>query len=537
MGEQTAGASFFVLFERQDSAVALIAATFAIAISVAAYWIRQRKTQKQPWKSVPGALPILGHIHLIPTPTLRRLPTTIEQWSDQYGTEDGCFEINLAGDRYLVICREDRLEEILKSRVPGKMERSAKVREAADCIGAVGVFSAEGKKWVMERKIVSAAFNHSSIRDYLSVQKEMTNRLVQKWKKQAKESHATMDQIIIGGHDFVRLTADTIAKVSIGQDFDFLNSPDSQIASDISRMFDMAILRSLSPVRYWRVPFIGQYLDGLGFSIDRVYKIIADVVRHEQTNLNGSFKGTKQNFLQKCLANLKTERSTLTVERLVGNIMTLFLAGTDTSGKTLGMAAFLLARDQTLQRTLRDEVDNVDLGTVTMDDLISRFPRLKSFLHETHRHYAIPFIWLKTTAEIPFYGTTLPPDTSIMVMDKYISTRKDQPSTTKVPCPNGIIPHEFDAERYLETRKDDTGSGEKLVCPTPAHSVGFGIFGYGTRACPGRLYAENQSLLVLAAILQAFELELAPGQIANPDIVYDVTMIPDGDVRLRLKSR
>jgi cytochrome P450 len=63
-------------------------------------------------------------------------------------------------------------------------------------------------------------------------------------------------------------------------------------------------------------------------------------------------------------------------------IVTLFLAGTDTTYKTLAFALYLLARDKELHNELRTEAIGVDLKATTLQDLCERLPRLKSFLHD-----------------------------------------------------------------------------------------------------------------------------------------------------------
>ena len=521
----------------------------AVAGSIGAFlWVQLRsRVNKKTWKLAPGWVPILGHIHKIPLPTVRNLPTTMEEWSAQYGTEDGCFEVDLAGKLFLVICREDRLQEILKSRQPGTIERVDVLRETSSSIGANGVFSAIGQEWVKERKIVSSAFNHNNLREYFSAQQEMTNRLVQKWNKIiAEQGDDKGEAVYTVSADVTRMASDTIAKVSFGKDFDFINSPDSQISSDLCHMFDMGVTRALSPIWYWRWPIIGQYLDGVGFAIDRVSKIIENVVEEEQANLaamdpqHTPESTGKSNFLQKWLMNMKKEGTKLTRDRLVGNVITLFLAGTDTTGGTLSSGLFLLSKDQALQESLRNEVGNIDLDNISMDDLLLRFPRVKSFMHEVHRHYSLPFLWLETRKDVPFADTTLKPGTKIMLMTRFFNTSKDQPSS-KVPCPNGRKPHEFDPERYLvrgEGGKDQQDG--TLSCPTPPSSSGYGAFGYGSRACPGRAYGDHLSLLTLCKLLQSFDFEFVPSSNKTAEdvtFVYDGTMIPDAPVQLRLKAR
>jgi cytochrome P450 len=182
--------------------------------------------------------------------------------------------------------------------------------------------------------------------------------------------------------------------------------------------------------------------------------------------------------------------------------LTLLVASIDNITKTTAHAVHLLARDAKLQAVLREEVDLAVpslLQDVTLQDLTTKLPRLKSFLHEVHRHYANPFLLLKAVRDLEFAGGTMPAGQHMLVMNHYIATRSP---AAKVPTgPEGRYPaDQFCPERYLVV-----GERGDLCCKTPASGPAFGGFGFGMRSCPGRLYAETLSMTVLTALLQNFE--------------------------------
>jgi len=476
-----------------------------------------------------------------PKPSAQELfVETLEKWADQYGTETGCYEYDLLGHREVIVCGHDRAMELLKHR-PMAVQRKRRLSEVVDSLGAKGVFSAEGEQWKQEHRLVTAALNHKNVQDYLSVLKAMSRRLVQKWSVDCDEGTVSIDD------DLASAAADSIAKVSMDRDYDFLNSSgkttatttvrENSTARDIKTVTDALQKRIVNPFpfMYWKIPFIGQYLDGKGFAIDRVGSIVNQVVReHEGAQSSDNVDSArKRTFLQKVYEVMKSERSSLSRERMIGNVLTLFIAGSDTTSKALTMALYLLARDREVQETLRREADQIDsLESLDLNGIFTMAPRIKSFLHEVHRLYGVPILGLTTAKDISFCGTTLRKNTDVMILMRYIGELSVDANAP--PGPKGSPPGAFDPERWLD-KEADHGS---LVCPTPKAQVGsYMAFGYGVRACPGRVYSEALSLIVLVMTLQTFEFALAPDCPRDAKFVFDTLIVPEGGVRLSMRKR
>jgi cytochrome P450 len=464
------------------------------------------------------------------------MATKLEEWANKYGSETGVYEMDLAGRKIVTVCREAAAMELVKLR-PFVLQRPAEAREAASSIGAKGLFTAEQDQWKMEHKLVRPALNRNNVQAYLSSMSEMVDRLVKKWKNQCDRTETSTAVVRNIQVDLGNITADSISAVTLDKDFDFLNHPDSIQAADAQKIMEGIVARALSPVRYWRVPVIGQYLDGLGFAIDRVLKMMDQVVHDYERERGSSSSGgdgeestdasgtspTKKFFLSKLYDVMHSEKTQLSRERVIGNIVTLFLAGTDTTSKTLAYALYLLARDTELQKELQAEAAGVDLKAATLQDLYERLPRM----------YAVPFIILRADLEVTFRGTKLFKGTNFIFLLKYIGNQTIAPSKGVPAGPNGEVPSQFCPTRYLA--KDlDTGRLSSLTPSTKAG--GFMVFGHGMRACPSRTYSEAFSYLLLASILQTFDVELAPNH-PEPKMEFDVVMVPDCGVSLQLTKR
>ena len=503
-------------------------AVVTVAATALLLYLRQRSVSSndRPWPVVPGALPLLGHFHLIGS--LGRMVDQLEEWADHYGREKGCFEITMPGGRRtLVICRQDRALEVYKRR-PRLVYRVGELREAGNSIGAYGLFTAEGSDWKAERKVVHAALNSQAQlqNSYLPVLKDLALRLVQKWGKLVTQNGSSV--VIFG--DLARVMADAITRTALGEDYDFLNNPSSTLATDVDSVLTGAVRRALTPIWYWRIPVIGQYLDGLGWSIARMRNTIRASVDRQELDMTGDEDNSTRTFLQKLLAVMRSNRTTISRKRVEGNVMTLFLAATDTTSKALLQALHILANSPDLQGKLRKEVVNFDWQNATMDELYTRNPRLKSFLHEIHRVYSTPLIFLETAGKVDgFCGSTLPAGLQIFALNRYCNKQKWSPPEDVPNGPNNSPAVDFDPERYLVPAPEKT-----WTCPGPSvKGTAFMPFGYGVRSCPGQKYSELLSYCVLVALLQTFdEIKMAPNHPLVKLIWDTISIVPDKPIEL-----
>ena len=109
------------------------------------------------------------------------LSNKLTEWADEYSKEKGCFEVDLAGRKFIAVCSEERMKEILKHR-PFKIVRNKKSTEASNSVGANGIFAAEHQQWKNDRRLLAPSFNHAQIRDYLPHIQIVLGRLLLKWK-------------------------------------------------------------------------------------------------------------------------------------------------------------------------------------------------------------------------------------------------------------------------------------------------------------------------------------------------------------------
>ena len=194
-------------------------------------------------------------------------------------------------------------------------------------------------------------------------------------------------------------------------------------------------------------------------------------------------------------------------QQLRDEVMTLLLAGHETTSNTLNWIWYLLGKNPPVERRLHAELDEVLGGRVaTVDDL----PKLRytmMVVQESMRLY--PAVWgigRTPLQDDEIAGYHIPAGSSI-ILSQYVVHRHpdfwDQPEG-------------FDPERF---------SGHPPAAYFP--------FGGGPRVCIGNNFALIEARLILATMAQRYRLQLVPGHPVVPDPV--VTLRPRDGVRVTLR--
>jgi cytochrome P450 len=197
-------------------------------------------------------------------------------------------------------------------------------------------------------------------------------------------------------------------------------------------------------------------------------------------------------------------------------LMTIFLAGHETTATALAWAAWALAADPELAARVTEEVDAV-LGprTPAMADL-ARLPLLAALVKETLRRYPpVPGVLMRRAVEDVRIGEWLVPKGSLVTLPFFVAQGDARWFAQ---------PARFDPARFLGDAARELPRGAWIP------------FGAGPRVCIGNSFAAMEMALVLAMLVQRFTLAPAPGQ-AEPEARMAVTLRPAGGLRLVLRTR
>jgi hypothetical protein len=286
----------FVAQISEMSAESFVALLLAVALCLTVLWFLYRlfrHDEERPWKCIPGRLPVVGHAHRLGG-RLDDHASVLYGWCDAYGHQEdagggGCFSFYVGGQETVVVCSEERMNEIARHR-PGSVHRGDRIRQVADSVGATGVFSAEGPQWRQERRWVAAALSRGGIADALPLFARRADRLVAAWRRRVVDARGVwphrgaapavlMDSV---EREIGLATADAAVEGVLDRDCDFLRQPDHLVASYVRAATAGLVARTLSPVPDWKIPVVGRNLDGRGAAVERLSGLIREVVRQEE---------------------------------------------------------------------------------------------------------------------------------------------------------------------------------------------------------------------------------------------------------------
>ena len=198
-------------------------------------------------------------------------------------------------------------------------------------------------------------------------------------------------------------------------------------------------------------------------------------------------------------------------------LLTMLIAGHDTSTAMLAWALYLLGEHEDV---LAQAVEEVQQSGFALDneEALNRLPYLDQVLKETLRMFPPIHVGNRFAAEdVQLDGYTVPEGTRLMV-SMYL-THRDEAVWEEA---EQFCPQRFD--RSLESEAAER---------RPALS--YIPFGGGPRNCIGATFAQVEGRVVLARILQQFELRLSPGQTVRP--YMGATLEPRPGVKMLVKRK
>mmetsp|Transcript_17981 Transcript_17981/g.42156 ORF Transcript_17981/g.42156 Transcript_17981/m.42156 type:complete len:379 (+) Transcript_17981:1-1137(+) len=351
--------------------------------------------------------------------------------------------------------------------------------------------------------------------------KVVSQRLVAKW---SRLSSLSGKNVVGVNHDLYSHSVDVLSLAVYGKDANTLERLSDQTSKDVVAILDIGIIRMFSPIPYWEIPLVGPYLDGGGWIKARLIRALDDMITRQCRNSaeeedDGDDDTT---FLAKILALNQQSNNRMPRERLIGQLLTLFLGGSDSVGTLLCTAFWVLAADQELQQELVEEQFNnqFDLEHAKMECIMEKIPRMRSFFMELSRCYSpSPLIFLGANEDLNLGPLVVGADdavvakgTEVILMSQAASLHAVAPPT-QIPLgpERGEPPSQFCPHRWLiAANKEEPVSGSSKVCVhLPSLKSGAHMsFGYGQRACPGKDFAELEFITCVSHVLLAFDMSL-----------------------------
>jgi cytochrome P450 len=449
-------------------------------------------------KDLPGprGLPLLGNLLQL---DVKRVHTILEQWADEYGD---FYRLRLMGADVVVISAPQPIDQILKDR-PGRFTRLRIVRAAVHDLGINGVFSAEGADWRRQRKLVMQALNIDHLRKFFDRLDQVAARLLRRWQKAA---HA--GTLIDVPNDLKRFTVDVTSGLAFGTDLNTLEDEGDVIQHYLDKIFPVMAQRTFAPFPYWRwLRWTGKR--PVDVAMERLMEVVRDLVSTARARASADQPRTSSNLLEAMVLAKSDEAAAFTDDEIAGNVLTMFLAGEDTTANTLAWMMHLMAEHPEVQRQMQAEAHQV----------LGEAERPPSFESTSALRYmeAVAEETMRLLPVAPLQGAE--PIEDALIGDVRVPKRTPIYLLAGRAAKSGAAfsdPLAFNPQRWLSGgHHASSGHDPRAFFP----------FGGGPRVCPGRHLAMLEIKVVAAMLARNFEVT-RPAGTPHPTEVFSFTMMP-----------
>jgi len=421
---------------------------------------------------------------------------------DQLGFYEACareygdfVQTRMGPFRIFLIYHPDAIEELLVTRNRDFI-KSPGVRLLRPLLGE-GLLLSEGDTWLRQRRLMQPAFHRQRVAGYGDVMSAFAERRVAGWRAGATvDVHAEMKA----------LTQAIVGKTLFDADVSGEAQDATRAAKVLAEDFGVR-LRSFRLLPYW-FPTPRNLRSRRAIArLDRVVdRIIAERLARRED------RGDLLSMLVQ--AQDADDGTRMTARQLRDEVMTIYMAGHETTAVALSWAWYLLGQHPEADARLAEEVRDVLGGRRPAVADLPRLPYAEMVMMESMRLYP-PAYGLGRQATIPseIAGRRVARG-DIFIAPTWVVQRDrrwfDEPDA-------------FRPERWA---KD-------LAQQLPRFA--YFPFGGGPRQCIGNSFALMEGILILVAIVQRFRLSLVPGQRITPTPY--VTLRPEPGIRVHLAAR
>ena len=459
----------------------------------------------------PRGLPVFGNLFQVRP---ARLHLQCEKWAREFGS---LYRLQLGRRKVVVVADHTQVAAVLRDR-PDGFGRTDRLNEIWTEMGLPpGVFGANNEVWRKQRRMVMAGFDPAHVKSYFPALQGVAGRLGQRWQKAAKQGTNIDLQ-----SDLMRYTVDTIAGLAFGAEVNTLESDQDVIQRHLDQIFPALFNRVLAPFptwRWWRSA-ANRRLDA---SLIEVLRAVNQFVAQARERMAGNTALHQQpgNLLEAMLAAADQPDSGMDDSQVAGNVLTMLLAGEDTTANTLAWMIYLLWNNPQALRQATEEVRAVcQPGSVPTLEQLAGLDFVEACAHETMRLKPVaPILPLQVQREVMIGDLQLQPGTVVINM-----MRVDSVNDAHIPQATHFKPARWLADG---DQSHMAQSAKRISMP----------FGAGPRICPGRYLPLLEMKMAIATLLNAFDI-LGVGTADGSEPVEHLafTMTPLG-LQMRLQAR
>ncbi len=368
-----------------------------------------------------------------------------------------------------------------------------------------GLVTSEGSFWRRQRRIAQPAFHRKRIAAFGDTMSTQAVEMVDAWLAESEEGVSAVRDI---HQDMMAVTLRIIASTVLSIDVANKEGRIGEAISSLLELFSDSLARII-PIHEHLPTELNRRWESARNFLDRM---IYGIIEERRDGKRGDGPGDLLDMLLEAVDEDTGE--TMSDLQLRDEVMTMFSAGHETTANALTFTLYELARHPDILAELQAEVDAV-LGDKRPEfETINDLELCGRIIEEGMRLHPPAWLLARSASEDDHIGRYRIRKGSIVFFAPYATHR--HPSFWRDP-------ERFDPDRFLPSAKKER--------PRYAYLP----FSGGPRVCIGNHFAEMEARMILAAIVQRFDLIL--DESTRVDYDPSVTLRPKQGLHLRVRPR
>ncbi|AYK08202.1 cytochrome P450 [Brevibacillus laterosporus] len=390
--------------------------------------------------------------------TLHNILDFIKENADKYGD---VVYYPLLNERIYQLNKPELIEEVFIKKQSSFIKNDRLQAKLIKNILGEGLFTANGEHWLRNRRMMAPEFHQKRIESYGKTIIEVTNRYIENWQE------GETREIKI---DMLNLALDVVMKSLFGHNNTIDEGKLIQALQTILRYYAKAVM--------FPIPLPGYS------NYKRCAKEMDDMILQLISSRRSS--GIYGDDLLGMLLSMRDENGEGLDDRQIRDeVMTLIVAGHETTSAALAFAFYLLSENPDVTEKMAAEISEVLDGHLPNIQDLPNLQYTTMVVNETLRLRSPAYILLRQAAEDIQIGEYMIPKDSIVLVSQYVMHRD---------------PRYF--EDPLVFRPERWADGLEKKLPTFVYFP----FGGGPRMCIGQRFAMAEAVLILSTIVQRYKL-------------------------------
>jgi cytochrome P450 len=449
-----------------------------------------------------------GPSSIIPGKIIRQFArdpiSTLTKIADEYGDIS---HFKLGRQHVYLINNPDYIERILIYD-HSNFKKGQRLQTAKRVVGE-GLVTSEGEFHKKQRKLIQPLYLPKKISSYGAIMTDRALGMIQQWK----------DGSIVNIHaELMKVTLSIICKSVMNYEMGSKQAKDFAKAFSISKKYSSRLQHPLGHVLD-HVPILPKVAQASA-ARKTLDSIVYGLISERRKEMKAGKDIAANDLLSRLIQVQDEDGSIMSDKQLRDEIITILIAGHETTSNALTWTYYLLSQNPQAERKVFEEIDSVFIGNGQKQHLkpsVADLPKLKyveKVFREAMRIY--PPVWSmgRFVEEDYSLGSYTIPKGSSLLFSQYVMHHNSKYYNN---------PESFHPDRWTEEFK--------------MHLPRFSYFpfGGGIRGCIGEPFAWQEGILLIATISSYWSTRLAPNE--RVKLEPGITLNPKKGIKMRLRAR